>query len=65
MVLGLIGGPTVQDEPPLELSTAQYLNETKAREHNYVRFILRRNDTWCDLYTQHFYRTFFVQTALS
>lgn len=38
MLIGLIGGPVVGDEPSLELSTAQYLNATKGLEDHYVPF---------------------------
>ena len=38
MFLGIIGGPKVQDEPPLEMSTAQYFNSSKGLGSHYVPY---------------------------
>ena len=38
MFVGMIGGPKVQDEPALDLSTAQYFNISKRLGNHYVPF---------------------------
>ena len=38
MLIGVIGGPSVRQEVPLELSTAMYFNESKAMGNHFVPF---------------------------
>ncbi len=46
MLFGVIGGPKVADEPPLELSTAMFFNMTKSQGDHYVPFSNHKDYSW-------------------
>ena len=46
MLIGVIGGPTVRQEVPLELSTAMFFNESKAMGEHFVPYSNQGSYSW-------------------